>query len=77
VQANDVVALLFKGLTLDQRAAVRSPKRRLLVAAGAGLGKTEVMARRIAWWVGVKGVPKDNIVAFTARSSSNRLTLAR
>ena len=23
------------------------------------------MARRIAWWVGVKGVPKDNIVAFT------------
>jgi superfamily I DNA/RNA helicase len=23
------------------------------------------MARRIAWWVGVEGVPKDQIIAFT------------
>lgn len=36
-----------------------------MVVAGAGSGKTEVMARRIAWWVGVDGVPKNNIVAFT------------
>lgn len=52
-------------LTGAQRAAVMSDKRRLLIVAGAGSGKTEVMARRIAWWVGVKGVPREDIVAFT------------
>lgn len=63
--ASDLEKLLFAGLTEDQKAAVRFQKRRLLVVAGAGSGKTEVMARRIAWWVGVENVPKDNIVAFT------------
>jgi DNA helicase-2/ATP-dependent DNA helicase PcrA len=38
--------------------------RRLLIIAGAGSGKTEVMARRIAWLVH-RGTPKDAIVAFT------------
>jgi DNA helicase II / ATP-dependent DNA helicase PcrA len=61
----EIETLLFAGLTDDQKAAVKFGKRRLLVVAGAGSGKTEVMARRIAWWVGVKNVPKDNIVAFT------------
>lgn len=56
---------LLQGLTKKQAEAVRSPKRRVLVVAGAGSGKTEVMARRIAWWVGVENVPKGNIVAFT------------
>ncbi|EUA52280.1 uvrD/REP helicase N-terminal domain protein [Mycobacterium xenopi 4042] len=41
-----------------------SPARRLLLIAGAGSGKTEVMARRVAWWL-ADGVPKDSIVAFT------------
>lgn len=57
--------LLLEGLTDDQRAAVQSSARRVLIVAGAGSGKTEVMARRVAWWVGVDGVPKDSIVAFT------------
>jgi len=56
---------LLEDLTEDQRRAVQSAKRRLLIVAGAGSGKTEVMARRIAWWVGVEGVPKDRMVAFT------------
>ncbi len=56
---------LLDGLTDDQKSAVRSPKRRVLIVAGAGSGKTEVMARRVAWWVGVESVPKDRIVAFT------------
>lgn len=56
---------LLNGLTTDQQSAVRSESRRVLVVAGAGSGKTEVMARRIAWWVGVEGVSKDQIVAFT------------
>jgi DNA helicase II / ATP-dependent DNA helicase PcrA len=61
----EIETLLFAGLTDDQKAAVKFGKRRLLVVAGAGSGKTEVMARRIAWWLGVKGVSKDNVVAFT------------
>ncbi|MGB3971847.1 MAG: ATP-dependent DNA helicase [Limnochordia bacterium] len=62
---NNMMKRILDGLTKDQAAAVRSDKRRLLVVAGAGSGKTEVMARRIAWWVGVERVPKENIVAFT------------
>lgn len=57
--------LILKNLTPEQTLAVKSSKRKVLVVAGAGSGKTEVMARRIAWWAGVGNVPKDNIVAFT------------
>src|SRR5579862_6588831 len=57
--------LLLENLTTRQTEAVQSLKRQVLVVAGAGSGKTEVMARRIAWWVGVEEVPKDSIVAFT------------
>jgi len=60
-----IKAELEKGLTKDQARAVKSPKRCVLVVAGAGSGKTEVMARRIAWWIGVDKVPKEKIVAFT------------
>ena len=65
MKAEDIENAMFNGFMQDQKNAVKVAKRRLLVVAGAGSGKTEVMARRIAWWVGVKGVPKDNIVAFT------------
>ena len=57
--------LLVQNLTPAQKNAVESAARRLLIVAGAGSGKTEVMARRVAWWVGVEGVPKDAVVAFT------------
>ena len=60
-----VETLLFRGLTDDQKRAVRCPSRRLLIVAGAGSGKTEVMACRIAWWIGMENVPKDHVVAFT------------
>jgi DNA helicase-2/ATP-dependent DNA helicase PcrA len=63
--ATDARTILLNGLTSEGRRIVESPKRRLLVVAGAGAGKTEAMARRIAWWHAVDGVPKDGIVAFT------------
>lgn len=62
---DEIKTKLLEGLTSSQCAAVKSEKRRLLVVAGAGSGKTEVMVRRVAWWVGVEDVPKDRIVAFT------------
>jgi DNA helicase II / ATP-dependent DNA helicase PcrA len=61
----ELEAILLEGLTADQKTAVRSDKRRVLIVAGAGSGKTEVMARRIAWWVGIENVPRERIVAFT------------
>lgn len=60
-----IASVLRKDLTDAQCRAVTSSKRHVLVVAGAGSGKTEVMARRIAWWVGIEGVSKDAIVAFT------------
>ena len=61
-QAREV---LLEHLNDEQQAAVKSEFRRLLVVAGAGSGKTEVMARRVAWWVAVDEVPKEQIIAFT------------
>jgi len=62
----DPSVVLLEGLTEDfQKPAVRSSARRLLVIAGAGSGKTEIMARRVVWWNAVENVPKENIVAFT------------
>ncbi len=63
--ADEIKERLLHKLTSDQSKAVQSDKLRVLVVAGAGSGKTEVMARRIAWWVGVENVPKEDIVAFT------------
>jgi DNA helicase-2/ATP-dependent DNA helicase PcrA len=57
--------LLLANLKTQQAEAVKSAKRCVLVVAGAGSGKTEVMARRIAWWVGVENVARENVVAFT------------
>jgi Superfamily I DNA and RNA helicases len=62
---DEIIQRLLGNLKPDQERAVRSDARRVLVVAGAGSGKTEVMARRIAWWIGVEGVPKEQIVAFT------------
>ena len=56
---------LLSDLNDDQKVIVRAPERRILVIAGAGSGKTEVMARRIARWLAVDRVPKEAIVAFT------------
>lgn len=62
--------VLLADLNEEQRNAVSAGERRILVIAGAGSGKTEVMARRVAWWVAVEGVAKDQIVAFTFMSEA-------
>lgn len=61
----DIKELLLENLTDNQKIAVTSSKPKLLVVAGAGSGKTEIMARRIAWWVSTEGILKDQVVAFT------------
>ncbi|MBX5476760.1 MAG: UvrD-helicase domain-containing protein, partial [Clostridia bacterium] len=56
----DIVA----GLNEAQRAAVTHGDGPLLILAGAGSGKTNVLTRRIAWLL-QRGVPPDGIIALT------------
>lgn len=56
---------LLANLNVQQSEAVSHRARLLGVVAGAGSGKTEVMARRVAWWIGVDGVDRSQIAAFT------------
>ena len=65
IPPDEARTILLEELNDDQCRAVSARERRLMVIAGAGSGKTEVMARRVAWWVAVEEVPKDRIVAFT------------
>jgi DNA helicase-2/ATP-dependent DNA helicase PcrA len=58
-------AQILRALNPDQQLAVTSTDGPLLILAGAGSGKTRVLAHRIAYLVGVKSVPPFRILAVT------------
>ncbi|MGI8928767.1 MAG: ATP-dependent helicase [Candidatus Limnocylindrales bacterium] len=60
-----VVADLLKGLNREQRAAVTHRDGPLLVIAGPGTGKTEVVTRRAAWLIATKRARPREILALT------------
>lgn len=56
---------LLAGLNPDQRRAVTHGEGPLLVVAGAGTGKTQVITRRIAWLIATKRAKPFEILALT------------
>ncbi|MFA5935371.1 MAG: ATP-dependent DNA helicase [Patescibacteria group bacterium] len=61
---------LLEDLNDAQRAAVTHENGPLLIVAGAGTGKTTVLARRYAWLFGEKGLKSENILALTFTEKS-------
>jgi DNA helicase-2/ATP-dependent DNA helicase PcrA len=59
------LAALLDGLNPDQLRAVTHDDGPLLVVAGAGTGKTEVITRRIAWLVATRRARPSEILALT------------
>lgn len=55
---------LLENLNEEQKKAVAHNNGPLLVLAGAGSGKTRVLTRRAAWFIG-QGVPSDSILLLT------------
>ncbi|HSW41606.1 MAG TPA: ATP-dependent DNA helicase [Patescibacteria group bacterium] len=58
-------AALIRGLNADQRRAVTFGEGPLLVVAGAGTGKTQVVTRRIAWLIATRRAKPSEILALT------------
>ncbi len=59
------VEALLEGLSRDQRRAVTHDGGPLLVVAGAGTGKTQVITRRIAWLIATRRARPSEILALT------------
>ncbi len=58
-------AVILEGLNDEQLSAVTHGEGPLLIVAGAGTGKTQVITRRIAWLIATKRARPEQILALT------------
>jgi ATP-dependent DNA helicase UvrD/PcrA len=72
-----VAAGLLRGLNREQRAAVKHGDGPLLVVAGPGTGKTEVVTRRVAWLIATKRARAREILALTFTDNAAQEMQAR
>ncbi|MBL6693871.1 MAG: DNA helicase II [Proteobacteria bacterium] len=59
------VSFILDDLNDEQRQAVTSESKKLLVLAGAGSGKTKVLVHRIAWLIKALGYSTHSVLAVT------------
>jgi DNA helicase-2/ATP-dependent DNA helicase PcrA len=64
-EGKDGSEALLSGLNAEQRRAVCHGEGPLLVVAGAGTGKTQVITRRIAWLIATRRARPSEILALT------------
>ena len=63
---------IFESLNEPQRQAVTSDRQNLLVLAGAGSGKTRVIAHRVAWLIKANGINPHSILTVTFTNKAAR-----
>ena len=66
------VSEIFESLNEPQRQAVTSDSKNLLVLAGAGSGKTRVIAHRVAWLIKANGINPHSILTVTFTNKAAR-----
>ncbi len=66
------VSEIFESLNEPQRQAVTSDSQNLLVLAGAGSGKTRVIAHRVAWLIKANGINPHSILTVTFTNKAAR-----
>jgi DNA helicase II / ATP-dependent DNA helicase PcrA len=79
ITTSDLTKVLGFNPSAEQIAAIVSPLEPSMIVAGAGTGKTTVMAGRIAWLIMTQQVPPDRILGltFTTKAANELLTRVR
>ena len=77
MKPSDLVSLLGIDFTDEQLAAACAPLEPGLVVAGAGSGKTSVMAARVVWLVGTGQVQPDRVLGLTFTNKASAELSAR